>query len=139
MNEKILEWANEKISTFEHASMGVIDEAGYPSVSAVSLQKPVGINEIFLTTTLDSNKAKRLMKNNKASIHCYTNMDNITLVGEVKIFAGESEKSKYWQSWVDQGCDIYPGGATDENYCFMKFTTKRVSLFIDGESAAFEV
>jgi hypothetical protein len=37
MNTKLCEKANEMIRTFEYASFGVIDENGYPSVSAISL------------------------------------------------------------------------------------------------------
>lgn len=137
MNIILLEKANELIKIFEFASLGVIDENGYPSVSAVSLHTPETVAELYLTTTLDSNKAKRLQKNNKASINCYTTMNNITLVGEVEIFSDEETKSKYWQKWVDLGTDIYPAGITDPNYCLIKFTTKRVSLWIGDEGAEF--
>ncbi|MCL2843037.1 MAG: pyridoxamine 5'-phosphate oxidase family protein [Oscillospiraceae bacterium] len=137
MNTKLFEKANELIKTFAYASFGVIDEHGYPSVSAVSLQNPENISELYLTTTLDSNKAKRLQKNNKASINCYTSMNNITLVGETEIVSDQETKSKYWQDWVALGSDVYPGGVSDPNYCFIRFTTKRVTLWIDEEGAEF--
>ena len=69
MNTKLFEKANEMIRTFEYASFGIIDENGYPSISAISLCNPVNISEIYFTTTMDSNKAKRLQKNNKASVN----------------------------------------------------------------------
>ena len=37
MNTKLFEKANEMIRTFEYASLGVIDESGYPSASAIIL------------------------------------------------------------------------------------------------------
>ena len=137
MNTKLFEKANEMIRTFESASFGVIDENGYPSISAISLCNPVNISEIFFTTTMDSNKAKRLQKNNRASINCHTSMNNITLVGEAEIFSDQETKSKYWQDWIELGSDVYPGGVSDPNYCFVRFTTKRVSLWIDDEGAEF--
>ena len=137
MNTKLFEKANELIRTFEYASFGVIDENGYPSVSAVSLQNPENISELFFTTTMDSNKVKRLQKNNKASINCYTSMNNISLVGETELFSDQETKSKYWQDWVRLGSDVYSGGVSDPNYCFIKFTTKRVALWIDEEGAEF--
>jgi len=139
MNIKLFDKANEMIRTFEYASFGVIDEDGYPSVSALSLQNPENILELYLTTTMDSNKVKRLQKNNKASINCYTSMNNLTLVGETEIFSDEETKSKYWQEWVDRGSDIYAGGVSDANYCFIRFTTKRVSVLIDEESTEFTI
>jgi len=137
MNTKFFEKANETIRTFEHASFGVIDESGYPSTSAISLINPENISELYFTTTMDSNKVKRLQKNNKASINCFTNMNNMTLVGEAEIFSDQETKSKYWQNWVELGSDIYPDGISDPNYCFVKFTTKRVNLWIDEESVGF--
>ena len=53
MNSKLHEKANELIKTFKHASFGVIDEKGYPSVSAISLSNPESISELFFTTTMD--------------------------------------------------------------------------------------
>ncbi|MCL2674133.1 MAG: pyridoxamine 5'-phosphate oxidase family protein [Defluviitaleaceae bacterium] len=137
MNTKLFSKANKMIRTFKYASFGVIDENGYPSVSAVSLQNPENISELYFTTTMDSNKTKRLQKNNKASINCYTEMNNITLVGECEIFSDQETKSKYWQDWVESGADVYPGGVSDPNYCFIRFTTKRASLWIDEEGAEF--
>ena len=137
MSSTLLERANELIKTFKYASFGVIDEQDYPSVSAVSLQNPENISELYLTTTMDSNKARRLHKNNKASINCYTEANNITLVGECEIFFDQETKSKYWQTWITSGADIYPDGVSDPNYCFIKFTTRRASLWIDDEGAEF--
>ena len=137
MNAKLFERANELIRTFACAGFGVIDENGYPSVSAISLSNPENISELYFTTTMDSNKVKRLQKNNKASIHCYTVDNNITLVGEAEIISDQETKSKYWQKWVALGSDVYAGGVTDPNYCFVRFTTKRASLWIDEEGAEF--
>jgi len=137
MNTKLHGKANEMIKTFKHASFGVIDENGCPSASAISLQNPEDISKLYFTTTMDSNKAKRLQKNNKASVNLYNDMSNITLVGEVEIFSDKETKSKYWQVWVARGQDVYPEGADDPNYCIIEFTTKRVSLWIDDEGAEF--
>ena len=139
MNPKLLEKANEMIKTFEHASLGVIDESGYPSISAISLCNPENISELYFTTTMDSNKRKRLHKNNKASINCYTTMNNITLVGETEIISDQETKNKYWQDWVKLGADVYPDGISDPNYCFIRFTTKRAALWIDEEGAEFSL
>ena len=128
--------ANQMIQTFESASFGVIDENGYPSVSAISLCYPETISELHFTTTLDSNKTKRLQQNNKASINCYSDMNNITLVGEANILTDQASKSKYWQDWF---IHIYPGGKTDPNYCVIKFTAKHASLWIDDEGAEFTI
>ena len=134
MNTNILEKANQMIKTCENGSFAVIDESGYPSVSTVSLIKPENISELYFSTNTGSNKEKRLQKNNKASVCCCVGGHNITLVGEAEVLTDQETKSKYWQDWF---IDHYPGGEADPIYCVVKFTTKRVSLWIDCESAEF--
>jgi len=140
MNAKLFEKANEMIKTVQYASFGVIDESGSPSVSAISLLNPENISELYFAATMDSNKVKRLQKNKRASMNCYTSMHNITLVGETEIFSDQETKSKLWQTWQDWiklGQDVYPGGGSDPNYCYIRFTTKRGSLWIEDEGAEF--
>lgn len=134
MNAKMLEKANQMIRTCKDAAFGVIDENGCPSVSAVSLCNPENISTLYFTTTIDSNKAKRLQKNNKASICCYTEANNLTLAGEAEILTDQETKSKCWQDWF---IHIYPGGVTDPSYCVIQFTAKRAALWIDEEEAEF--
>jgi len=136
MNTKTFEKANQMINTCKTACFGVIDENGYPSVSTVSLCTPENISELYFTTNIGSNKEKRLQKNNRASICCYNHLNNITLVGEAEILTDQESKSKYWQDWFSEH---YPDGETDPTYCVIKFTTKRVSLWIDDESAEFQI
>ncbi|MCL2520872.1 MAG: pyridoxamine 5'-phosphate oxidase family protein [Spirochaetaceae bacterium] len=135
MNEKILEKANNVIKNCTTASVGVIDENGFPSVSTVSLVRPDNVTELYFTTNIGANKEKRLQKNNKASICCYTKSDNITLVGEAEVLTDQASKDKYWLDWFK---DIY-GDKTAPDYCVIKFTTKRVSLWVDNEIAEFSL
>lgn len=126
MHEK----ANKLIKKANNVHLAVIDENGYPAVMAMSIINPDTIGEIYLSTTLDSHKAKCLQKNNKASVCYSTAEDNITLVGEAEILTDQATKSKCWQNWF---CEIYES-ETDPNYCIIKFTTKHASLYVDGEA-----
>ena len=136
MSEKMIEKANNIIKKAANVSLGVIDEKGYPVVMAMSIINPDNISEIYLSTTIGSNKAKSIQKNNKAGICCSTSEDNITLVGEAEILTNQEIKSKCWQNWF---IEVYPGGETDPDYCIIKFITKRVSLFVGGEPAEFSL
>ena len=134
MNSNIYEKANQIIKTCAAAYFGVIDENGFPSVSTVSVIKPENIFETYFSTNIGSNKEKRLSKNNRASICYRADGNNITLVGEADILTDQPTKSYYWLDWF---IHHYSGGETDPNYCIIKFTTKRVSLWVDNESAEF--
>ena len=136
MNANILAKANKIIKTCDAAYLGVIDEDGFPSVCAVSPIKTENILEIFFSTNIGSNKEKRLRKSNRASICFRSGGNNITLVGEAEIITDQKIKSEYWLDWFK---DHYAGGETDPNYCIIKFTTRRVSLWVDNESAEFTI
>jgi len=136
MNTKMFEKANQFIKTRNDASFSVIDEKGYPSASAVWLINQENISEIYFSTIVGSNKYKRLQKSNKASICCYAEFNNLTLVGEAEVLTDQESKSKHWQ---EPFIHIYPEGETDPTYCIIKFTTKRVSLHIDHEGAEFMI
>lgn len=130
----MLQKANQFIKTRQDASFSVMDESGYPSASAVWLINQEDISEIHFSTIVGSNKYKRLQKNNRASICCYSEFDNLTLVGEAEVLTDQASKSKHWQ---EPFIHIYPKGETDPTYCVIRFVTKRVSLHIDHEGAEF--
>ena len=133
MDANIFEKANQIIKSCDTAHFGVIDEEGYPTVSTVSVVKPENIFEVYFSTDTESGKVKRLRKNNRASI-CFKTDSNITLVGEAEICADQETKSRYW---LDSFIHHYSGGETDPNYVIIKFTTKRVSLWLGNEGGAF--
>jgi general stress protein 26 len=137
VNSNLFEKANQIIRTCDTAYFGSIDENGYPTVSTVSVVKPENIFEVYFTTGLEgeNNKAQRVIRNRKASI-CFKADCNITLVGEAEVLTDQESKSKYWLDWFK---DIYQGGETDPNYVVIKFTTKRVSLWIENKGAIFTI
>ena len=136
MNESMLEKAAQITKSCEWAYFGVIDENNYPSVSTVWPVMSEGVLEVYFSTSINSNKARRLLKNNKASLCYCDNESNITLVGEAEILNDQDTKSRLWQ---DDLIHHYPLGKTDPDYCIIKFSTNRVSLVIVDESAEFEV
>ena len=136
MNANIFEKANQALKSCETAYLGLIDESGYPSVSTVSPINPESIFEIYCSTNIGSNKEKRLRNDNRASICFYADNNNITLVGEAEIVTDQETKSRCWLDWF---INHYPGGETDPDYIVIKFTTMRVSLWIENEGAQFAV
>ncbi|MCL2420353.1 MAG: pyridoxamine 5'-phosphate oxidase family protein [Defluviitaleaceae bacterium] len=134
MGKKMLDKANQFFKNHDNASFSVLDEAGYPSASAIWIMNQENICEIYFSTPVGSNKYKRLQKNKQASICCYADFSNLTLVGDAEVLTDQASKSKHWQ---EPFIHIYPQGDTDPTYCIIKFTTKRVSMHIDHEGAEF--
>ena len=135
MNANIFEKANQIVRNSSAAYLGVIDENGSPHVSTVSPIKPEGIFEIYFSTNMGSNNEKRLSKDNRASLCFRMEYSNVTLVGETEIVTDQETKSCYWLDWFK---DHYES-ETDPNYIIVRFTTKRLSLWIDNESTEFTI
>ena len=136
MNSNIFAKANQIIKTCDAAYLGVIDENGCPHVSTVSTIKPVDIFTAYFATGTGANKTKRLLCDKRASVCYRIDGNNITLVGEGSILTDQATKSRCWLDWF---INHFPGGETDPNYCIIKFTAKRASLWIDNESAEFAI
>ncbi|MCL2671677.1 MAG: pyridoxamine 5'-phosphate oxidase family protein [Clostridiales bacterium] len=136
MNVNLFERANQIIRGCDTAYFGVIDENGCPHVSTVSPIHAATILETYFSTNLDGNKARRLLQDKRTSICFRAGNDNITLVGEAEICTDQATKDKFWIDWF---IHHFPLGDTDPNYCVIKFTTKRVSLWVDRQSAEFTI
>ncbi|MDL2287141.1 pyridoxamine 5'-phosphate oxidase family protein [Eubacteriales bacterium OttesenSCG-928-G02] len=128
--------ANQIIKSCDAVYLSVLDEEGYPHVSTVSNISPQDMFKAYFAVGINSNKFKRLCCDNRSSICYRSDNNNITLVGEINILNDQKTKSQYWLDWF---IDHFPDGKTDPNYCILEFITKRVSLFIDAESAEFTV
>ena len=136
MNANIFAKANQIIKTCDAAYLGVLDENGCPHVSTVSTIKPEDIFTAYFATGLESNKTKRLLRDKRASVCYRAGGNNITLVGEAEILTDQETKSRMWLDWF---VHHFPGGETDPNYCVIKFTAQRASLWVDNESAEFTI
>ncbi|MCL2378760.1 MAG: pyridoxamine 5'-phosphate oxidase family protein [Defluviitaleaceae bacterium] len=132
MNAK--EKATQFLKTRNDAAFSVLDENGYPSTSAIWLVNQECVSEIYFSTPVGSNKYKRLQNSNKASICCYAEFNNLTLVGEAEILTDQESKTKHWK---EQFIYVYPQGPSDPTYSIIKFTTKRVSQNIEHQAAEY--
>jgi len=117
----------------EFVTLTLVDEEGYPTSSAISLSKADGINWLSFLSSTDSNKARRIAKNNKASVNISTYDYNINLVGTIEIVTDVETKQQHWQQIFAEN-----HGAVDcPDHCALVFTTKRYSIyFIDDDSNA---
>lgn len=120
----------------KEAIIATVDENGFPSASAISSIKTDGIKIIWFSTGLGSGKVKRLSKNNKCSV-CYCDgKNNVTLQGTVEILTDPDIKRQLWVDWF---INHFPGGVEDADYCILKFTAKKVVLWVDSQTDEFEL
>jgi general stress protein 26 len=137
MNEKIIANAEEIIKSKttdpsnNFCTLALINENGYPTASTVSIARADGLKTLSFGASLDDNKARRVSKNNRASV-CVNSPDfNITLVGTIEILTEPIIKKETWCN----GWENHWSGADDPNYCVLRFTTERYNLFVGYKSA----
>lgn len=142
MHEEIIKKAGEIIAqntahnTPEGAEpccvLALIDEDGYPTASTITASKSDGIKQILFCTGLESNKAKRIAKSNRASV-CFNinGTCNITLTGDIEVVTDPAVKQEMWYA----GMGEHFSGADDPGYCILRFTTRRYNLLVDWQEA----
>ena len=138
MNEKTIAKAAEIVENLAgkdegFCTLALIDESGFPTASTVSIIKADGINQLMFGVSLDDNKAHRVQACNRASVCINSGEYNITLVGTAEILTGAASKEALWQPWFSE---IWPGGVTDPDFCVLRFSTLRYSLWLGEEPAA---
>lgn len=143
MSTEIIAKANEILNANNDTNKGwektlcalaLIDEDGFPTASTVSVIRADGVRQLTFSTQLDSNKAKRIRENNRAGvcINSATDFYNITLVGTIEILTDLESKTEAWY----EGSEEIFSGVDDPNYCVLRFSSNRYSLYIDCESVA---
>lgn len=107
--------------------LSLIDLDGYPTASTITASKAEGIHWISFCTGIESPKAKRIARCNRASV-CFNADDyTITLVGTIEIESDPEIKKDMWYG----GLSNHFSGADDPNYCVLRFRTERYNLLID--------
>jgi len=117
----------------EICNLSIIDENGYPTTSVLTPAASEGIRWVAVCTMLDSDAVRRLKNNNRASVSFTSGEYCVNLVGEMEIITDAKMKQEMWYDGLSHH---FPAGASDPNYCVLKFTTKRYKLLVDWEENA---
>jgi general stress protein 26 len=114
-----------------YAALALIDENGYPTASTLTIAKADGIKWLTFNTSLSRNTVKRIQKCNRAGVCINSSEYNITLVGTVEILTDSDTKNNMWFPVMAN----HWSGPDDPEYCVLRFTTERYSLFVGYEEA----
>lgn len=117
-----------------YCALGLIDDAGYPTISTITPAKADGIKTLWFVTGIGSNKTQRISGDNRACVHfCDAGETiNITLCGRMEVLTGPEIAGQMWY----QGLEHHFSGPADPAVCVLKFTTQRANLMFDYEEQA---
>lgn len=136
MHTDIFKQASDMVNACEVGSFSALDENGYPNVATRSRVKSNGIMEIYFSTDTSGNMANSILRNAKSSVCFRTDGDNISLVGKSEIVTDMAVKKNLWLDWF---INHFSGGVEDPEYCVIKFTTERVSMWVDRKVYKFSI
>ncbi|MCL2402345.1 MAG: pyridoxamine 5'-phosphate oxidase family protein [Oscillospiraceae bacterium] len=105
------------------------DMDGQLTAAVITPAKSEGIKWITFCTGLDSNKAKRIARDNRAAVCFDSDSYSITLQGRLEILTDAESKHAHWYD----GMGGHYSGPDDPEYCVLKFHTEKYRLFVDWE------
>lgn len=114
----------------EVISVASIDENGFPRPVPLSKIKSEGLSGIWFSTGTSSEKTKHFQINNKAGISLFEGGNSMVETGIMEIVTNPAIKKTLWQDWF---IHHFPQGVDDPEYCILKFTGEKATLWIDSE------
>ena len=133
MNEKIIKKAEEIIAERiggpqNFCALTFVEAVGYPHSTTISISKADGIR--WLTFCTGTGVRASVIENcSKASVCINSSEYHIGLVGTIEQITDLDVKKEMWYN----GLENHFSGWDDPNYCVLKFTAERYSLFVDWQ------
>lgn len=116
--EKIYEF----ISRQKTSLISSIDENGYPATRALIQPVLIDGNDIYFATYTSSRKVSHYRSNSKACVYFYEkgrNFQGVEIKGDMVVLTDQQTKDRFWKPFFNR---FYHKGATDPDYCILKFT-----------------
>ena len=121
------------------AIIGSVDEEGFPNLKAMlKPREQDGLSVFYFTTNTSSMRVRQYLNNPKASIYFYDArfFRGVMLKGTMEVLQDPASKERIWQ---DGDTMYYPLGATDPDYCVLRFTAQTGRLYENFGSVDFPV
>lgn len=122
------------------AFIASVDEEGFPNMKAMFVPRKIDGNCFYFTTNTSSMRSQQFMKNPKASIYFYNKgrfkYEGIMLTGTMEVLQDDGIKKEIWRSGDTM---YYRQGATDPDYCVLKFTAIKGRHYCDLKSESFHI
>lgn len=118
----------DKIQKFiarrKFAFVGSIDKDGFPNVKVMLFPRKVEGRRIFyFSTNTSSARVGQFLQNPKACLYFCSLLQfkGVMLRGFMEVLHNQEIKDELWRKGDTQ---YYPKGATDPDYCILRFTAK---------------
>lgn len=121
------------------AYIGSIDGEGFPNIKAFNApRKRDGVKTIYFSTNTSSRHVAQFRTQPKACVYFCDRrfFRGVQLRGTMEVLEDAEHKEMLWQTGDTM---YYPGGATDPDYCILRFTTTDGRKYSAFQSEDFSV
>ena len=118
-----------------------VDDDGFPNTKAMLRpRKRIGLKEFYFSTNTSSMRVAQYRKNPKASIYFYhkglIKYVGVMLKGKMEVLTDQKTKDSIWCRGDTM---FYKNGATDPDYCVLKFTATSGRYYCDLKNDNFDI
>jgi len=122
------------------AFIASVNEHGYPVTRAMLAPRKIEGHCIYFSTNTSSKKVGQFIENNKACVYFYkrwlVRYRGVAILGEMEVCTDQAVKDMIWRSGDSM---FYKRGATDPDYCVLKFTGAAAEWYCDLKSGSVEL
>jgi general stress protein 26 len=137
--QSIYQSAERVIAGQDTAFIGSVNEDGYPTIKAMLPPRlREGLKFFYFSTNTSSTRAAHFIKNEKACVYFADRQlfRGVMLLGKMEVLQDMHHKQLLWQ---DGDTLYYPLGATDPDYCALRFTALSGRYYQDFKSVNFSI
>lgn len=122
------------------AFLASVNQEGYPVVRAMLAPRKIEGNTLYFTTNTSSKKIGQYTANDRACVYFYkrglVRYRGVCLVGKMEICTDQPTKEAIWRRSDKL---FYREGATDPDYCVLKFTASSAEHYCDFKTETVEL
>lgn len=99
-----------------------VDKDGYPATRALIQPVLIDGNDMYFATYTSSRKVQHYRACSKACVYFYEtgkSFSGVEIKGDMTLLTDQATKDRFWKPFFTR---FYKKGATDPEYCILKFT-----------------
>ena len=118
-----------------------VDGEGFPNVKAMLKPRKIdGLSRFYFSTNTSSMRVAQYKENPRASIYFYRKglirYTGVMLIGKMEVLTDRETKEMIWRRGDTM---FYKGGASDPDYCVLRFTAQSGRYYRDLKTENFTI
>ena len=110
------------------AYVSSINEEGFPQIKCMFVIKDDNPRIHYFSTNTSTKRVQQFLANPKASVYYCNNLlfKGALFTGMMEVLTDDETKARFWEKGDEK---YYPLGATDPDYCILRFTAETVNYY----------